>query len=59
MNLDVVSLYVNFSGEKLLHMISIFIVGENIGKVSPRRKIVKRGYTMSLDIVYPKHNAIR
>ena len=53
--LKVVSLYVNFPWKKLLHRILVFVTRKPIGKVSLRKKIVKRAHTIPLYIVYLKH----
>ena len=42
-----------------MQTIFIWVDLETIGKVSLRRKIVKRANTIDLDMVYPKHDPIR
>ena len=55
-NPKVVSLYVNFLGAKCLDTIFVWVSQETNGKVSSRRKIVEKYYTMNLDTIYPKQD---
>lgn len=55
LNPEVESWYVNILGAYCFLTIFVWVSREVVGKVSLRRKIVKRSYKMDLYMVYPKH----